>query len=147
MGGAASAGSAGAVAAAGSGGSATDPLDPFPTPGCPEFTTYRVPPGKWLAITGHKDGGGGEFTLRSVKMGQCVEIANPVYDQCVTVTNPATGGPCACTVTSPPSCGQYCDGEYGLATIMAKPGNTFTAALSDGTGACVNGVPTKTGGA
>jgi hypothetical protein len=128
QGGAAEAGFAGATQG--------DPLAPFPAPGCPGFTAYRVPKGSYLAVTGSFEG-------NSLKNGICEPLARePLYDSCATVSNVDQ---CVCTVTSPPSCGQYCDGDYMTIALRAEPGKTFKTKMIEGDGWCVGGVPVTKG--
>jgi hypothetical protein len=94
---------------------------------------YRVPRGSYLAITGNFEG-------NSLKNGVCEPLSGePQYDRCATVSNVDQ---CVCTVTSPPTCGQYCDGSYMTIALRAEPGKTFTTKLVSGEGSCVAGVPT-----
>lgn len=124
-------GGGGAPQQGGSAGSA-DPLEPFPAPGCEDWTAYRVPAGKFLAVTG-------DFQTTLLKNGVCqVLVGAPYYESC---SAPGNVNQCICTVTSPPSCGQSCDGAYLVTVIRAEPGKTFHAELQDGDGHCVAGVP------
>lgn len=131
-GGSANAGSGGASPnQAGSAGGG-DPLEPFPAPGCDGWAAYRIPPGKFLAITG-------SFESTLLKNGSCTEpVGTPSYESC---SAPGNVSQCVCTVTSPPSCGQSCDGEYLVTALKAEPGKAFHAELLDGDGHCIAGVP------
>jgi hypothetical protein len=124
--------SAGSVAAGGTGGATTDPLAPFPAPGCEDWTAYRIPRGKFLAVTGN-------FDVNGLRNGQCMPVSGAALNQ----TCDAAGNvdQCVCTVSSPPSCGQFCDGDYLVTVLKAEPGKAFMAELRDGDGHCVSGVP------
>lgn len=123
--------SAGGVQQGGAAGSA-DPLEPYPAPGCNDWTAYRVPPGKFLAISGN-------FQNALFESGHCqVPVGLPYYESCSAVGNVSQ---CVCSVTSPPSCGQSCDGAYLVTVLKAEPGKTFHAELQDGDGHCIAGVP------
>jgi hypothetical protein len=130
------AGSAGSAAGGGSGGPDVDPLAPFPAPGCADYTEYRVPKGKYLAVTGQ----GPTIQSADVTPTTCTVLAGaPVYVGCATVSNVDQ-----CECPGPEVCDHpHCDGPYVLAALKAKPGGTFVAELRDGAGSCKNGVPVK----
>lgn len=132
-GGSGSAGTGGA-GAAGGGGSGVDPLAPFPAPGCTDYTEYRVPKAKYLAVTGQ----GPTIQSADVTTTTCTVLAGaPAYVGCATVSNIDQ-----CDCPGPEACDHpHCDGVYALVALKAKPGGTFIAELRDGSGSCKNGVP------
>lgn len=128
---------AGSASVAGSAGDGSDPLAPFPAPGCPGFTAYRVPKGSYLAVTS------GDSEVAEFKNGVCTPpMGTPTYQRCSVFSNV---NQCVCPVASPPTCGQYCDGDYYVVVIRPKSGDTLQIALHDGNGACVGGTPTRIG--
>jgi hypothetical protein len=127
-----SVGIGGSVGGGQGGAGGSDPLAPFTLPGCDGYTAYRVPQGKYLAIWG-------SFENALFKDGACSVVGGaPYYVSCSAAGNVSQ---CVCDVSSPPSCGQSCDGAYLVTVLKAEPGKTFHTELRDGDGHCVAGVP------